>query len=122
MSAPFDTLYLDPGTWDLLADANGNIAQAAPDYAITQDVCSACRTFLGEVYYDDTLGVPYTQQILGKNPGLTLMQGFLSAAALTVPSVATATTVVSSFDPTTRAAEGQVQFTTDDGTTLGVAL
>ena len=130
MSAPFNTLYLDPGTWDLIADAAGNIAMATPPYAITQDVASACRTFFGEVYYDDSIGVPY----LGKNPptneagailggpqpALSVLQAQLAAAAVTVPFVDSATTVISGF--VGRQATGQVQFETEDGQTLGVAI
>lgn len=131
MSAPFSTLYLDVAKWDLTADASGNIALATPPYALTQDVASACRTFLGEVYYDTTLGVPYLgntqdvddpgRQLLGRTPALNILQGALAAAAITVPDVETADCVISSFDET-RTATGQVQFTTADGISLRVAI
>lgn len=134
MSAPFNTLYLDVEAWDLVADASGNIAMATPPYSLTQDVASACRTFLGEVYYDTTVGVPYlgqitdgtqpgkpiSSQLLGTTPSLNILQGALAAAALTVPSVESASVVISSF--LNRLAQGQVQFTTDTGTTLQVAI
>lgn len=132
MSAPFSTLYLDVGSWDLVADASGNIALAAPPYAVTQDVASACRTFLGEVFYDDTVGIPYTAKfddngvpnstttLLGRTPPLNVLQGALAAAAVTVPFVAEAEVVISGF--VDRLATGQVQFTTDDGQTSGVAI
>lgn len=120
MSAPYDTLFLSPVSWDLIADANGNIALAEPPYAITQDVASACRVFLGEVYYDDSQGVPYLQQILGKAPALNVMQAAIAAAALTVPDVETAQCVVSAFKG--RQAIGQVQFTTSDGASLSVQI
>lgn len=130
MSAPFNTLYLTVDTWDLTADASGNIAMAAPPYAITQDVASACRTFLGEVYYDTTLGVPYlgnTQnvespgaQLLGRTPALNILQGALAAAAITVPDVKSASCVVSAFQ--NRVASGQVQFTTEDDVSFTVAI
>lgn len=120
MSAPFSTLYLDPSAWDLTADALGNIALAAPPYAVTQDVASVCRTFYGECYYDDTDGVMYKQKILGKAPALNVLQGELAAAALTVPTVDTAACVISSF--INRQANGQVQFETEDGTSGAVAI
>lgn len=129
MSAPFSTLYLDPSTWDLTADAAGNIAVAAPNYSLVQDVASACRTFLPEVYYDRTLGVPYLGQapptneagaLLGRTPPLNVLQGALATAALTVPWVKSAVCVVSAFID--RAASGQVQFTTDDDQTLKVSI
>lgn len=131
MSAPFNTLYLDVAAWDLTADASGNIAMAQPPYALSQDVASACRTFLGELYYDDSLGVPYLgntqdvddpgRQLLGRTPALNILQGALAAAAMTVPDVETAACVISSFDET-RTAFGQVQFTTIDGISLRVAI
>jgi len=129
MSAPFSTLYLDPLLWDLTLDAAGNIALATPAYSITQDVASACRVFLGEVYYDTSQGVPYlganpptneAGALLGTTPPLNILQGSLAAAALTVPWVATASCVISSF--VNRVARGQVQFSTDDGQTLRVAI
>lgn len=127
MSAPFNTLYLDPLLWDLAVDANGNIAMAAPNYALVQDVASACRTFLGEVYYDNSIGVPYIrnppgsgQELLGTTPPLSVLQGAMAAAALTVPYVQSATVVVTSFE--NREAQGQVQFTTQNGQSLQVTL
>jgi hypothetical protein len=58
------TLLLDRSLWDLTLDINGNIAMASEPYAIAQDVASACRTFLGECYYDTSQGVPYFQGML----------------------------------------------------------
>lgn len=120
MSAPFDTLYLNPGSWDLLVDASGNIALASPPYALAQDVASVCRTFLGEVYYDASLGIPYLQKILGKTPALNVVQGALVAAALTVPTVDAATCVISSFK--NRQAVGQIQFETTTGASGSVSV
>lgn len=120
MSAPFSSLYLNVATWDLIADANRNIALAKPPYALAQDVASACRVFLGEVYFDDSQGVPYLQEILGKTPPLNIMQSAIAAAALTVPDVDSATCVVSAFQ--NRQVIGQIQFTTSDGSSFTVAL
>lgn len=120
MSAPYSTLYLDPATWDLTVDAAGNIALAAPPYAVAQDVASCCRTFYGEVYYDSSLGVMFLEDILGKAPPLNVLQGALAAAALTVPTVESAACVISGF--VNRQAQGQVQFQTEDGTPAAVAI
>jgi hypothetical protein len=129
VSSPFSTLYLDPQAWDLVPDASGNIALATPPYAVSQDVASVCRTFYGEPYYDSSAGVQYLgvdpptneqSAILGKSPPLNVLQGALAAAALTVPSVDSASCVISSF--INRQAAGQVQFETEDGTELAVAI
>ena len=120
MSAPFSTLLLDIGTWDLCLDAQANIAVADPPYAPAQDVSSAIRTFLGEVWYDSTLGVQYFGKILGKNPSLSFVRAQMEAAALTVPGVVSATCTLSSV--TGRQVQGQVVFTDVSGTTQTLAL
>ena len=119
MSAPFSTVQLNPETWDVFLDANGNIAIAAPPYAVAQDVSSAICTFEGEVYYDDTLGVQYGQ-ILGKQPPLNVVLGDMEAAALTVPSVVNAVASIQSYSGQSRAVVGQVQFTDSSGVTQTV--
>jgi hypothetical protein len=115
-----NTLLLDTDLWDLCKDANGNIAMATGPYALAQDVASAIKTFLGEVWYDTTLGIPYLSQILGKTPPITLFQQYMVDAALTVPGVVKATCVISSFEG--RTVTGQVQFTDSTGTTQTVSF
>lgn len=110
-----DTLLLELDNWDLCIDASRNIALAKPPYALAQDVASAIKTFLGEVFYDTTMGVPYFAKILGKTPPVGVFQEYMIQAALTVPGVVAATCVVSSFEG--RTVTGQVQFTDTSGTT-----
>lgn len=85
-----NTLLLDPVSWDLLLDAHGDIALAATPYAIAQDVASAVKLFLGELYYDTSKGVPYFQSILGAGQSPLFLAAQLEAAALTVPEVVAA--------------------------------
>lgn len=91
---------------------------AETPYAVAQDVASAIRTFLGEVWYDTTLGVPYWQSLLGTPVAQSQWIAALNAAAMTVPTVVSANTVLTSF--TGETLNGQVQFTTSDGTTTTV--
>lgn len=116
------TLLLDTGAWDLVVDAAGNIALASEPYSLAQDVASAIRTFLGEVFYDDTLGVPYFEQILGKTPPVTLFEEYMITAALTVPNVVSATCTIESYSQTTREVQGQVAFVDSLGQTTVVPL
>lgn len=102
-----DTLLLDQAAWDLVLDINGNIAVASAPYSLAQDAASAIKTFLGEVYFDTTIGVPYLTQILGKSPSLALLKERLSAAALTVPDVVSADVFITAID--NRDLQGQVQ-------------
>lgn len=113
------TLLLDQDNWDLCLNANGSIAMAQPPYATAQSVSSAIRTFLGECYYDTSLGVPYGN-ILGKAPQLSYLIAQIEAAALSVAGVVTAVCTISSVNG--RAVNGQVVITDSDGETQTVAL
>lgn len=107
------TLYLGQA-WDLTLDSSQNIALAAEPYALAQDAASAIRTFLGECWYDTQLGIPYWEKILGKfPPPLPLLRGYLVAAALTVPGVASAKVFFRTI--TQRELTGQVQITSVAG-------
>ena len=90
----YNTLLLDRTKWDLVIDSAGNIAMAKPAYALSQDVASAIKLFLGELYYDTTKGIPYWENVLGKLPPPSLIIGYIEKAALTVPGVVTALIVL----------------------------
>ena len=107
------TLFLDPSTWDLVVDRNGNIAVCSDPYSQAQDAASAIRTFQGEVYYDTTLGIPYWQRILGRFPPASLMKSYFTRAALTVPGVVKARCFLGGI--INRAVTGQVQITNTAG-------
>lgn len=115
-----NTLLLDTVAWDLCLDASGNIAMATQPYSLAQDVASAVRLFLGELYYDATKGVPYFQQVLGKTPSLALLKTLIVNAALTVPNVVSAQVFIASFSA--RSVTGQVQFVDTEGTTTEVGF
>lgn len=109
----FNTLLLDRTKWDLVLDSNGNIALAAPPYALEQDVASAVRLFLGELWYDTTKGIPYFEEILGQLPPVSLVTAYIEKAALSVPGVVSARCVISSFQ--NRSVAGEIQFIDDSG-------
>lgn len=121
MAAPYSTLLLDVSLWDLTLDANNNIAVAGPPYALAQDVASACRTVLAEVYYDTTIGVDYFGEIFGQTPPAAVFQEQFVAAALTVPDVVTAACIIEVYDAANREAMAQVQFTDGGGYTQAVS-
>jgi hypothetical protein len=111
------TLLLNASTWDLVLDAFGNIAVATEPYALAQDAASAIKTFLGECWWDTTVGVPWLQQVLGQGFSLPVLKQLLTAAAKTVPDVTAATVFISSYSPVTRIVTGQVQITSSTGQT-----
>jgi hypothetical protein len=104
------TLLLDQQTWDLVLDAAGNIAVAAEPYSLAQDAASAIKTFLGECYWDTTIGLPYITQVFrGTPPSLSTLKQMFVAAALTVPGVGSAKCfIISAAD---RGISGQIQVT-----------
>lgn len=109
------TLLLDRSIWDLTLDSGGNIAIASEPYSQAQDVSSAARTVLGEVYYQTNIGIPYFNKILGYRPPLQFMKAQYIKAALTVPGVTTANCFITTL--TNREVTGQIQFTTSTGST-----
>ncbi len=116
----YNTLLLDQSEWDLVIDSAGNIAMASPPYALAQDVASAVRLFLAELWYDTTKGIPYFEDVLGKLPPLPLLTGYIERAALAVPGVVTAQCIISAFD--SREITGQIQFIDETGTENGVTF
>ena len=114
------TLALDLDDWDICPDAFGNLALANPPYSTAQDVASAIKTFKGDCYYDQTIGIDYFGTILGHTPPLAVFLEAIQNAALSVPSVISATCVITSV--TGRAITGYVAFTDSAGNSGTVAL
>jgi hypothetical protein len=112
------TLLLDTKRWDIVTDASGNLAVATPPYSMAQDAASAIRLFQGELWYDTSQGVPYFQQILGKQPPLAVLKNAFATAATSVPNVVSAQTFISSIN--NRSVVGQTHLTTTAGTTIVV--
>lgn len=116
-----NTLLLDRTAWDLCLDATGNIAMASDPYSQAQDVASACRLFLGELYFGpSTKGVPYFTDGLGRTFPTQLLRSKLVEQALTVPGVTAAKVYLTSVS--NRGVGGQIQFTDSDGITQTVTI
>ena len=114
------TLLLDRTYWDLVLDANGNIALASDPYSRAQDVASACRLFRGELWYNTEKGIPYFDEILGHKPPVSLVKSHLEQAALTVPGVGNVQIVLQAIE--NRKLSGQVLFTDTEGNSNQVAF
>ena len=109
------TLLLDQVSWDLTVDAAGNIAVASDPYSQAQDAASAIKTFLGECYFDTTVGINYLGQVFARPIPMALLKQVLVQAALTVPGVTSAQVVISAL--TNRTVSGQVQISNSNGAT-----
>ena len=115
------TLFLMPDTWDLALDVEGNIASATSTYQRAQDICSACRVFRGDMYFNKNDGVPYSESILGKSSyPLGLYQSELRQAALSVDGVISANITFNKIE--NRVLSGMIKFTNDQDQTGVVSL
>ena len=112
-TAMYNTLALVQGAWDLCMDSGRNIAMVSPPYSLAQDVASAVRLFLGELYYDQTQGIPYWTKVFGKLPPTALLIQYIVQQALTVSGVVSAQCLINSFND--RAISGQIIFTDESG-------
>lgn len=115
-----NTLLLDRTVWDLVLDSSGNIALAADPYAQAQDVASAIKTFLGECWYDTTIGIPYFEDVLGQDPPIPIIEGLIEEAALTVPGIVRAKATITAFED--RQIQGQVEVINTEGVANNVSF
>lgn len=114
------TLFLMPDTWDLTLDNNGNIAIATSTYQQAQDICSACRTMVKDMYYSQTEGIPYLEKILGmKTYSLALYRQQLYDACMSVDGVTSATVNLQLKD---RVLSGTIQFKNTQDETVTINL
>lgn len=104
------------GGWDLSRDANGNLAIASEEASVAQDVASRCKLFQGDLYFDQTQGIPWLQQVLGQPYSKPLLRQILSNAAALVPTVQQVQ--VDLDDLNGRGVSGSVRVITTEGQTL----
>ncbi|AOA58338.1 hypothetical protein [Acinetobacter larvae] len=110
------TLFLMPNTWDLALDVHGNLATATSTYQRAQDIASACRVFKQDMYFNQTEGIPYLEDILGKGKySLALYRKHLTDAALSIEGVTEVK--VDLYPLNNRLLRGAIQFKDKDGKT-----
>lgn len=117
----YDTIYLDPDSWDFALDISGNIAVANAPYSLAQDVASTCRLWFGEYIYDTTQGIPYQESILGHLLPVNVLAEMYNKSSLTVPDIATSNTLLQ-YNKERRTLSGQIQLTLTDGTVTNVNI
>ncbi|KLP39867.1 hypothetical protein [Enterobacter ludwigii] len=115
------TLYLNPDKWDLQLDGNGDLLINSGPLAIAQDVASACLTFRREVWFDNTLGVPWKEEVLGERPPPGLIQRRMETEALRIAGVAEARALLIT-DRKTRQTRGIITTTDSSGQTTEIML
>lgn len=106
------SMALNQSTWDLELDSNGNWYLADQNLSVAQDVACAWKVFLGECWYDNTLGLPYLQSIFGQLPPSSLVVAKLRDQAFTIADVKEVRIVSLQLNPD-RSMSGQGVITTD---------
>jgi len=101
--------------WDIFVDGSGNLATVTGNAAIAQDVACACRTWLGELWYNRALGVNY-KQIFSGRPTKQLLKQSLINQGMTVPGVGNITCYLT-LGPN-REIGGQLQISNAPGGTI----
>jgi hypothetical protein len=94
-------LRLNEQTYDLDL-VNGDLVLTQSDDAIRQLIVQRLRTFLGEWFLDLSVGVPYFQDILKKNPNIQVVDGVLKQTILDTPGVVELLTFELDFESGTR--------------------
>ena len=115
------TLFLLPSTWDLTLDVQGNIATATSTSQRAQDIASACRVFIKDMYYQQNEGIPYLESIMGRNSyPIGLYQSELHRAAMSVEGVVSANIKLNQLSD--RNLTGMIEFTDIENNTATVSL
>ena len=91
----------DPNYGDLLI-SNGDLVIVTGLTEIQQNVLQNVRTFLGEWFLDNTVGVPYFQQILVKNPDQGKVDALIQNAILSTPGIVQLLSYASSINTQSR--------------------
>ena len=81
---------------------NNNIDLVLGQEEVRQRLLQRLRTFLGEWFLDKSIGVPYFQDILVKNPNLNLVDAILKVEITETPGVLELLEYDSSLNKSTR--------------------
>lgn len=95
-------LAMDLSTNDLLI-SNGDLSIVDGTDAIAQDLQQTLQVWLGEWFLDTSVGIPFKQQILVKNPVIDLVQADIINAAQAVPGIVEIQEISMDYDNANRA-------------------
>lgn len=112
-------LDLDPVSASLndLLIVNGDLVIVDGAQAILQSILQRLRMYLGEWFMDNSIGLPWFDQILVKNPDQSKIDGLIQNQILSTPGVDTLTAYsIVKADFTTRVLEISFEVQTTSGT------
>lgn len=101
-----------------LALVDGNLVLCTDVRAIASHVESRLRFFLGEWFLDLREGMPYFQEVLVKNPDISVVRSLLSRVILETPGVTTLDTADFTYDPAERTLFYSIRFGTNTGASV----
>lgn len=113
------SLLLDNDNWDLVVDANRNLAVCTAPYAVLQDVATAVRIWLGEVLYNTQLGIGYDTDIFSNASNAVVLAREVERIASEVSGV-TAAQCTLTQPGQKRRLTGVIRVQLDDGTASDV--
>lgn len=104
----------DPNFGDLDI-SNGEIYLVTGKQAILQNIIQRLRTFYGEWFLDNEVGLPYYQEVLVKNPDQSKIDALFINKILGTPGVTQLSTYSFSPNTTTRILSISFKCDTTDG-------
>lgn len=113
------SLYLNPNSWDIGLDNNGNIATTAGLYCDAQNVANATRLFTNDAFLAKGKGIPHFEIELGKKPSLSLVKSIYRKTALSVENIKNAVVNLSIIG---KELKGDIVATTANGENVRVEL
>ncbi len=101
-----------------LSVVDGEIALVAENEAIRQHLQIRLKTFLGEWFLDTTIGMPYFEEFLIKNPSKLIMEARMREAILETPGIASINSLLFLFETSTRSMTITFEAALADNTTF----
>lgn len=114
MDIALDLDFASPTYGDIVV-ANGDLSLNDSEVAIEQHILQRLRIYLGEWFLDNTIGLPYFDQILIKNPDQSKIDALFINQILGTPGVIQLNNYSFTIDFITR----QLQLTFSAQTTQG---
>ena len=108
------TLKLDKN-WDLVLDANGQIALASSNESVAQTIANRCRLFVRDASYNYDEGVAYFDAALGQEVNEAFLVNELTRLTQEVDGVTKVLSVtIDDFDIEPRTLKAKIVVVTED--------
>ena len=117
------TLALNPKTWDLQVDAEGNLKIHTGGMALAQDCANEIRLWRDDAYFQKDNGIKWLEVQLARKLDESVLRSVLREACMKVPGVASVRDItIAGIDEDTRMLHGEIRITTTEGHDGGIAF